>query len=359
MNIDLDQYFTPPDLAEEVIRHSYKYDSCVVIDPTCGAGNLLSAACNVFQKVKCVGLDKDTVTIRKLRRCNPEWTLSAADLLCKVSCRNATATRMHNLEEGLLLLNPPFSHKNNKSVNAYYNGIHLKASVAMTYILRSFELFSPRRGGLAIVPESVLFSDTDAHARQLLLEANNIELVTELSSNTFLGARARSSVVKISPKRNPASSASFFLSEQRVGVKLNDPYEVVRGALPVYASLDEKDKEGVPYIHTTDLADLLEDQLDGVLRVDSNKKGKISGPVILLPRVGTPQEKLIKAISLPSEIHLSDCVLGLRFQTITAAKRAERLIKENFTEFETLYRGTGARYITLSRLTDWLTYSSK
>ncbi len=351
MNLELDQYFTPQELAEELIRGTYSYDSCVAIDPTCGGGNLLKAASNVFSKIECVGIDKDVGAIRRLRRNNPDWTLSAADLLCNISCRGASAVKKKNLEEGLLLLNPPFSHKKNKSIDACYFGITLKASVAMTYILRSFDLFSPNRGGFAVVPESVLFSETDANARALLLQTNKIELITELSNSTFSGARVRSSIIKISP---------LAFGSKEIGVndtakpKFNEKHVLIRGALAVHLSHSEKNRQGIPFVHSTDINYVLGNSLDHLTRVKSDRKGEVSGAVILIPRVGVPKRSLIKAVKLDERVHLSDCVIALKFESFASAKRAEGYLRRNFSSFEGLYRGTAARYITLSRLENWL-----
>jgi hypothetical protein len=51
---------------------------------------------------------------------------------------------------------------------------------------------------------------------------------------------------------------------------------------------------------------------------------------------------------------LSDCVLGIKTKTLKDAKAVKSCLIENWNDMNDLYKGTGARYITIERLSDFL-----
>lgn len=129
---------------------------------------------------------------------------------------------------------------------------------------------------------------------------------------------------------------------------------LIRGGLPVHRM--KHTSEGIPFIHSTDLKRLME--VEGLSRIKARTRqflsGKISGPVILLPRVGKPNYNYVKAISLNNDIQLSDCVFALECQNFQSALSIEHRIKDNWPAFIELYKGTAARYVTKGRLKEWL-----
>lgn len=351
MGTDLDRYYTPVDLAESLISSNFKVEPSVCVDSTCGSGNLLEAASNVFENVKCVGLDRDKSAINALKRKNPNWTLSVADLMNKGSYSRTLAVADKKRCD-LLLLNPPFSQSRNKSVGIDYCGEEFRGSVAMAHILKSVEIFNPQHGAMIIVPESVLYSEVDAVARKCLEKKFSINLLDELDNKTFMGARVRSSVIKLThgvSQLKGGHAKRIFPRDVSV--------ELIRGGLPVHQAFDAdlSVRDLVPFLHTTDLSGLDSASLWDLPRWTSEKrKGRVAGNFIFLPRVGLPTENLINAIHASSEVQLSDCVFALRFSTIREARVMSEFLNSNRQELLELYRGTGARYLTISRLSEWL-----
>ena len=83
-------------------------------------------------------------------------------------------------------------------------------------------------------------------------------------------------------------------------------------------------------------------------------RGIVAGSVILIPRVGVPLFESLQPVYLRSTVQLSDCVIALRFHSMKVAISFSTAMTRRWGELVRLYRGTGARYITVARLQGWL-----
>src|SRR5450830_1357415 len=82
MGLDLDRYYTPPDVARNALEQAVlPHIPKVCADSTCGTGHLLKAANDVFGPLQCIGIDRDKQAIAELRQRNPDWVLAVGDLL--------------------------------------------------------------------------------------------------------------------------------------------------------------------------------------------------------------------------------------------------------------------------------------
>ena len=341
--LDLDRYYTPREIAEDLLTDCMPLAPNVCVDSTCGEGNLLEAANTVFGNVQCIGLDKDKRAINNLRRRQPEWTLSVADLLNPKSIKR-TYVAANYLKSDLLILNPPFSLGKKKSHDVEFKGERIKSSIAMAHVLTSLELFRPKQGAFVIVPESLLYSEIDESARNLLFSDYDCSEIGDLHCSTFHGARARSVAIRLKP-----GVLSFSDNISFSGVEKTLKVNIIRGGLPVHEKVNNR--KGLPYIHTTDLSILFkENNILRLLKVSRCSRGTVKGWVILIPRVGLPQQNTIKPVFLESEVQLSDCVIALSCGSKTNANKIEKRINSNWDYFVNHYKGTGARYTTLSRL---------
>ena len=344
MPIDMDRYYTPERVAISALeRAHFPVSPSTCADSTCGSGRLLDAANAVFGPVQSIGIDRDEDAISRLRLRRPDWHLSVGDLL-----HNDTVEVLPKRScVDLLVLNPPFSHGNKKAVDIVFAGKSMKGSIAMAHLLRSFELFQPKLGAIIIAPESLLYSETDHVARQTLEADYQFQKIADLSRCTFSGASVQASVVQISPGRHSPSPQEIRHGDTVIEAT------IVRGSLSVH--LNVSSAHGAPFLHSTDIRKVV---ITGSTRDLSNTtvvaKGRTKGWVILIPRVGLPDATFVKALKLETTIQLSDCVIALSFSTKASALKAERRIHSRWAEFRGLYRGTGARYVTISRLSLWL-----
>lgn len=348
MGFDLDRYYTPLEVARNAMEKALlSHTPSVCADSTCGTGQLLRAANDVFGKLHCVGFDRDRQAIAKLKRHNPEWTLAVGDLLSDRSYKRTFSSKIPSHVD-LLVLNPPFSHGKSKSIEITYENRKFRGSVAMAHLLRSFELFKPTQGAVVIAPESLLYSETDFDARSALAENYDFKKITDLESCTFKGTRANASIVQIC-----RSTVEKSTDRQSSQLTKKIDVSICRGGLQVHVM--RPNSRGVPYIHSTDIRKILQDPMNApFLRTADVARGRISGWIVLLPRVGLPDRQLVKMLKLDEPVQLSDCVIALLCPNKAAALIVEQRIQGSWDEFRNLYRGTGARYTTLSRLRAWL-----
>lgn len=344
-----DKYYTPPAIASSALERARLASTPMICaDTACGSGSLLTAAEDVLEARHCLGIDSDPLVIRQLRRERPEWRLYVGDLLKR---HRPPPTDFPGADYGvdLLVLNPPFSLGPRKYVTIKYFGRSVKCSVAMAHILRSLELFRPSQGAIAVVPESLLYSDTDQHARDLLDQDFSISELLQLSIYTFKGARVNSSFVQF------AHSGGEPRASIEVVPAPNDsiPTTVVRGGLQMHAF--KPASSGARVIHSTLLRSIAAYGISAAPeRTGAVAKGRISGWILLLPRVGLPKEEAFRALYSKDEVQLSDCVIGMKFPSKVAAYSAQKRVLAHWQSLLFLYRGTGARYITIARLVDWL-----
>jgi len=341
----LDKYYTPPETALELAQVFGDHKIRTVADGACGDGNLLRAAELHFNKVTCRGVDVDTTTVRRLRRRHPHWLISTANMLIPRS-RNAIVgdVRTHDA----VLLNPPFSMHARKYIVGALNKEHVKCSIAMAHILANISTFNPRHGLSAIVPESLMYSQIDTAARGMLSKTYSIRIIKELRNTTFSGTRVNSLILRIAPVVEDISSVVCLPAIWSGKPKCT----IVRGGLPLHEA--RFDKNGLPLIHSTDIVSVAS-ELTPEKRVRPIGRGLVKGTAVLLPRVGIPAPAAIVHRQLHYTAQLSDCVIALLFSSQSAAHMFARALKCNREILDKLYRGTGARYVTVSRLAQVLT----
>lgn len=108
-------------------------------------------------------------------------------------------------------------------------------------------------------------------------------------------------------------------------------------------------------MHSTDIRKVVEGATTSRFQHTADiAKGRITGWAVLIPRVGMPDLGLVRAVRFENHVQLSDCVIALVCSSRIAALQVEQRIRASWDDFRNIYRGTGARYVTLSRLRTWL-----
>jgi hypothetical protein len=340
---NLDRYYTPPNLARSIVELSGLERTGNCLDAACGEGSLLVAARDVYSDVQCIGMDVDASTIFRLKKRYPSWILSRANTLADSAWKRARAARQ-SVGCDLVLLNPPFSMGARKGILIDRGGFKGRCSIAMGHILTVLMQARPIVG-CAIVPESLLFSDLDENARRFLSRYYTIRPIRSLRNSTFRGGHANATVVKI--EKAVVAGKAFDSDETQELAEAR----IVRGGLPLFEA--KPYREGVPYIHSTDLRSLASGNLT-LPRIRPISRGLVSGNVILIPRVGIPCRQSARYLKFDRVVQLSDCVVALCCDNRSVAVRWQRKISDRWDDLLALYRGTGARYVTVKRLHSWL-----
>ena len=107
---------------------------------------------------------------------------------------------------------------------------------------------------------------------------------------------------------------------------------------------NEVSEGGLPLLHTTSLTTRRQCPM-----VRPLNRGIVSGPAILLPRVGFPRREHLTPMNL-AEHQLSDCVIALSCLSEVAAVDVSQRMGEHFDRVRECWQGTGAPYTTLKRL---------
>lgn len=344
-----DCFYTPPKIADILATSLPEGPVGSCMDSACGDGMLLAAVQRLHPEVTCFGIDINEDTIVHLKSMHPEWILSVGDFLSEESRSDSIAVR---LAEGcdVIVSNPPFSMGcDKKGIHLRLNDSTLRCSVAMAHILTNIYSFRPRLGMSAIVPESMLFSEFDRDARALLSREYSVEVLGSLNKRAFIGGNANSILIRITygpnGKNGVKSQSSHSISEWTRCI-------VTRGGLPVCQS--KWSSNGVLYLHTTGLADYLNNCSETNGRVQPLNRGVVRGPTVLIPRVGLPITRFLRAKLIEEPVQLSDCLIALVFERMSEASSCVDLMRNTQFRFVENYHGTGARYVTLRRLCEWL-----
>jgi len=341
--LDLDRYYTPEATARELVEAT---DSVAArcLDTACGEGGLLKAAAEVIPGVACHGMDVDTHALDRLRRRYRAWVLSKGDALSPQSWSRCHAVKDCTSAD-LVLLNPPFSMATAKGLDVCLKGYTGRTSVAMAHVLSVVLRLEPSRAA-AIVPESLIYSDLDAQARQVLEKRYALSVLRGLKNTTFKGTRANALLITLQLRSRPRRETS---SQGGLVGQLSTA-TLVRGGLPLFEA-----KSGTaPLVHSTAIEKLRPQSIRRLPRVQPILRGVVSGHVLLIPRVGVPKPSRFHVIFARSPIQLSDCVFALCFATRDVGRKWLREIKTRGEDVCSLYRGTGARYVTVARLASWL-----
>ncbi|MBH1366877.1 SAM-dependent DNA methyltransferase [Stenotrophomonas maltophilia] len=348
---DADRYYTPPEIAASMMEGSALIKSGrSFLDPTCGEGVLLSAVSRIHRaRGKYFGIDLDCSAIRRVRRANPHWVISSGDIFSDASVKLTDVFRTARCD--VIVGNPPFSHNGKKRVSVDLESGRIECSVAMACILRSFHLFKPKIGMILVVPESLLHAQADNDARRFLEGIFELSIMGSLGSSTFQGARARSAIIELRRTKNFVVSEGNVAKNDLEGVSIT----LTRGALPVHLAtrLSHGSVPGaVPFVHSTDLS-RLNGEYAPLYYTNRTAKGLVSGSVILFSRVGSPSIGRVVLSTFNHPVQMSDCLISIHSASENDLEKVMRTIEADWASFEAMYCGTGARYVTMSRLKDW------
>ena len=75
----------------------------------------------------------------------------------------------------------------------------MKSGIAAAHILAATFLFSPKQM-LAIVPNSMLYSERDANVREVLRKRYSMEVLASLGSGTFANADVSVSLIELATR---------------------------------------------------------------------------------------------------------------------------------------------------------------
>lgn len=345
-------YYTPKKWTEILLSTLNSSKANGVLDPAVGNGALLREAKRRFPNAKLFGIDIDRSAIARVRRDIPTAVLSVANSLHYDSFHRSSVWDWRRRID-TIVTNPPFNGADGeRTIEVSVWESTARVGVAAAHLLMTLSSFEPRQAA-AIVPRSVLHSERDSVAVELIRRRYRLDRIERLSRQAFGSGSAATEIVKL----------TAFEGDEDTYTPMNKEYEVsahstcqsvnaglLRGGLPVHLAKYEDGQTGVPYLHTRNLGQPYGD----VKRVGSIGTGVVSGVAIFFPRVGMVRRELLRIWTLPHPVQLSDCVMGLCFDARAAASKACCTLQSDFCRFSECWAGTGAPYTTLKKIHQYL-----
>lgn len=345
-----DQYFTPPEVAKAVAACVSVRRVQLVADFAAGMGDLLTAILARWPDARVLACDIDSTCIDALSAKRPLWALSQCNFLDTSSRNRDSELAAAQGECDLVLLNPPFSGKGGATSTVSVNGIQLRCSRAMAFVVASVAYLRPGGEIVAILPASCITSTKDAEAREFCDSNCDVNVEKRIPRGAFAGCAATTVIVKLrnrKPTRNESSRSRKAVTK---GWREIDAV-LIRGCIPVHRAESGLAGQDFPYIHSTDIHT---DGLGETARGVSVAHRIVKGPAVFITRVGSPMTKKCCCYLSNKPVVLSDCVIAIKCRSQRDAKDVRARILSKWENFSSLYGGTCAPYITIEVLRRFL-----
>ncbi|CAM3651290.1 hypothetical protein NOZE110980_09275 [Nocardioides zeicaulis] len=341
----LDAYYSPPWLAAELAAALPSGLRGVVLDPSVGGGALLTAIGARFgADVQLVGLDVDGTTIAALNASHGEWLLSRANLLNTRSRRASHAWRLACSEVAAVVMNPPFSYRGNGGAIVRFHEFEGRVAPAMQFLLAVLTDLRPTDGVYAVLPDGALDSDKHAALWSVIQSRYGVERLQRFRTTTFKGARVSTWLVRIVSGRSHLESVPPPPPARALAQQSCRCVSLIRGNVPVYRLAEFSGVDNVPFLHTTNLR-------QGGSELSASSTNAVEAPIAIVNRVGKWRDP--ECVDL-GRVVLSDCLIALQPHIRTQIQPLMADLANAADVFAAAYRGTGAPYITVARVSQLL-----
>lgn len=359
-HIKIDHYYTPADLAKRMVWAIEKKQRGYIADFACGRGQLLSIAHKRWPRSKIVATDICRSTIASLRR-KSNWIIGLCDFTSDSSRNRCIALKDIRGKVSLVLLNPPFSCRSSSVVKTTVGGRDIHSSISLAFVLNSTQCLTKNGQIVAILPYGCLDNEKDKTAWTYLQQIGKVEIIGTNGHKTFAGCSARTVIMKfrkgvITKSENKVQQVhhrhiNYF--KNKVSASMRDiKVSLIRGNISMFKGNGEnKSNKSIPLVHSTEL------QNGRILAAKYTTEivhKQISGPIILLPRVGKPNKSKIVFHKNGNPFVISDCVLAIKSSNIRVTRKVYQTLLEHWSLIEDRYTGTCARHIPLKTLAELL-----
>lgn len=334
----VDSYYTPSYLAKRMLQGEKGIFYSRIADFCVGDGMLLTTAQEMWPTASFFGVDIAEESIRRVKSENATWTVERCDFFSEDE-RNKVSFLEVGAKFDLILLNPPFSCKGGCYRWVNFDGQKFKASTSLAFLCESLHFMSKNGRLLAILPNGIFHSERDEKLVEYLRVKYNLRIIPQENNNHFHDCSPNISIVKLEICK------SYSRKAKRMNITVSGVTGIIRGRKQVYRT--ENSLAGIPYIHTTHLRDnaIIDTEI-----LCSDLSCAVSGPGVVIPRVGTPSQQKICVILGSQHYIMSDCLICIKTRTRGDATKLYEAIINNWELFVSQYAGTGARYITMKRI---------
>ncbi|SDQ29871.1 Methyltransferase small domain-containing protein [Pseudoxanthomonas sp. CF385] len=344
--MNFDYYPTPPHLAKELVELVAVDEPKLVADFSAGSGNLLVSAAARWPHADITAIDIQREFTDALKRTYPSWQIGTCNFLSSNSSKSCKALKGIKGRVDVVLLNPPFSRASTEGVFVLPCGTEISCSPALKFVLESQRYLSSKGEISTVLPISALYGSRDADARAYLSENWSLKINRVVGRRTFRNCFVETALVNVRAKvPEPRSPTTLEV------VNMERSLTIKRGRVHVHSAVPSKSKKAVEFLHTTNLKH--NKVLHSSFRSPS-VPSTLSGPAVVIPRVGRPDRRKICIIGAQRKFVMSDCLIALVPSPPFSTRELQQLLIDNFSDISATYVGTGAPFTTIERLRDAL-----
>ena len=348
----IDQYFTPPLLAELLIKSlPADFHPKLIADFSVGEGSLLFAASKKWRSADFLANDLCAATLQSLPA--NKWDIYNLDFL-DISALQASDINKYREKVDLILLNPPFSQRGIKPIFWQVDD-NIKSGVALAFLYNAVGFLKPGGFLVAVLPNGCLSSVRDNLALNFLKRKVSLQIISENREGSFSKVRVKTSIVLIQNIRPEINEIKY--SDKLPAI---NELEVFRGKYQMHKIPKNKVTNGLPLIHTTNLKN---GEIDMIKTNYVSGSYVVKGPSIIFRKVGDFNQDKICIFNGEEEIVISDCLFSIECKSIDQAEDIKEFILGNWLSFKENYSGTGALYSTLEKMQKFInnfsTYNSE
>jgi predicted RNA methylase len=342
VSTERDAHYTPASIAKGLIGSVGKEIVEVILDPSVGSGELLSAASERWPNAEMLGCDIDPRVSASTRRFNSNWRISNADFLSPRSRSASVSLRSRLGEVDLALLNPPFSCRGGKGLVTEFDGCLVRCSPGLAFVLGVHKYIKKEGEIAALLPAGTVSNQKDQHAWDLLKQHYCVEVLEEHHLRAFPNVATR--VVSVLLTRRSVSVPEVQLEVGRPR-SFDFTVGIERGTYAMYRL--KKVRAGLPLIHSTDLR---HGTVNSISAHVGDGRRKLSRPAVIIQRVGLPDRRKVAILEIDGSVVLSDCLIGLTCSSDAVARKVRKRLLDNWSAIEQAFGGSCAPFITLEKL---------
>ena len=338
-----DTHYTPPPVAKALVDAARDLNPSLIADLAAGHGDLLIRAETRWPNATFAATDIDASAVRHLSRLRPTWAIGRCDLRKQRSRSSSPVLTKLRRSARLLLLNPPFTCRGGTRFRVDTPAGPIHASTALSFLLLATPYLAPDGHIVSILPLGCLHNTKDAPAWQHLHSRYHVTLLATYAMGTFPRSNASTALVRLSPPAPQPTRPTSPVSIPRATPQL--PVTIIRGSCPIHRPTSTTNE--LPLVHYTDIR-------DGAV-ILNGRRGfgdfrRVTGPAVLLPRVGRLTAGKISFLDSSQSVMLSDCVIAIKPTQPHHTSPLRTLLLNNIATLRTYYIGTGAPFITILRL---------
>lgn len=346
----LDRYYTPAPMATALVANcSGKPER--IADFCVGDGSLIKAAITSWPRSNFFICDIDPDALRAAVDCTGVTTSLCCDFLGEKF--SEATTHIEPLLFDLILMNPPFSNRGGRRCVPRGSFSGLSCSRAFSFLLTAVDYLSAKGEILAILPSSVLSSEQDEVARTELKRICSLELLSIPQYGAFPAVDASTFMLRLRKFGN--TNAPRQTSPANIAPAWRSVPAIKRGTISVPRANRAPSISGVGWVHTTSI-------INGRIQTRYEfPHGKLDQHYVLakkysllIPRVGRIRPGNLAAHVAERDEVISDCLFAVACENLASVNSLFGAIIEDFVEFRKLYVGTGAPYLTVGRLAQYL-----